>query len=126
MSDTPKQVGNTAETLEHTFPCPSTGKPLRLYSTTYSDGNPALIVSNESGDLHAVLSVNLPEAGPLLPRQYYIKGYSENADLAQTLFESGILQPTGFSIPLSPWVEASICNLAAGSGTPTAPLEESN
>jgi len=90
------------------------GNQCELIQTTYSDGNPALIVEAagtlapdahpttelfRKGEPITTLSRNFPHSGIQLDEGiFWIKDFDENIQIAHTLQTAGILEPTGLAI----------------------------
>ena len=65
----------------------------KVNKTTYTDGNLAILLTDEMGGALAKLSVNLPEhAGSLGENQFFAKTYSENEELANDALNSGLFR----------------------------------
>lgn len=74
----------------------------------YLDENPAFVLYDKNGEELVVLSVNLPqEKDRLGPGEFFVKTWSENADLAREALASGLFIDTGKRVPTG-YVEAHI------------------
>lgn len=80
-----------------------------LVITKYLNNRPAIFIESVEGAKMGVLSVNLPEES-LEQDEIFIKDWSENEGLLDSLVQSGILIDTGKRHPVG-FVEAAICKL---------------
>ena len=76
----------------------------------YQNGGLALIlIGDEHGELVTVASINVPEFD--LPEgTIFIKDWSENAGILETLENAGVIKDTGETVP-SGFVNAKLCTL---------------
>lgn len=66
----------------------------RLLQGEYAYGGTAIMAETESGEPAFVLSVYVEDA-PLLPGEFWAKGWSENVGIADELVRRGIIERTG-------------------------------
>ena len=80
------------------------------FSRYQDNGRIAIVLfDDESGEQLFVASVNLPEVA--LPENHvFIKNWSENRGVLQSLVDAGILRSTGRRVPTG-YVEADECEL---------------
>ena len=95
------------------------GEALRLVPAGYYDtGRPALSLIDGDGAPYARLTVNLPDAPDLPEGNYYVKTWSENAEVARAVLASGLMLDTGQRVPTG-FVEAAVWNLSLTAGEPS-------
>lgn len=80
------------------------GTMLRLVTARYevNDNLAVRIVDAATGEPWATLSVNVIENGHLPDGVFYVKDWSENADIAQTVIDAGLIVPAcGIGVPIA-------------------------
>jgi len=70
------------------------GADLYIEFAKYGNNRTAVIVNDSDGQQYAVLSVNIPEAD-LEDGEFIVKNYSENQDIARSVFKTGWFVDTG-------------------------------
>ena len=82
------------------------GEHIKLEFRTYANGRTAIeAVDQETDEPIAALTVNFDEAEiPVEEGITFIKNYSENEGAMRTLFDAGIIEPTG-RVVLSGYVQ---------------------
>lgn len=75
----------------------------------YGNGQTALQLFDPSGEPLCTASVCLVN-DQQAPNQIFIKDWSENEGVLQSLIDAGILSDTGFRIPTG-YVEAAVCSI---------------
>ncbi len=77
---------------------------LSIYSTTYADGNYAVIAECYDADFgcdaaYGAISVNVPEeAHNLKEGEFFAKAYSEGLPLFNHLTSQGLIEPVGWGV----------------------------
>jgi hypothetical protein len=76
----------------------------KVNKTTYTDGNLAILLTDDMGGPLAKLSVNLPEHSEFLEEnQFFAKTYAENEEIAKDALKSGFFRELDKAI-MSGWV----------------------
>lgn len=76
----------------------------KVNKTTYTDGNLAILLTDDMGEPLAKLSVNLPEHSEFLKEnQFFAKTYAENEEIAKDALNSGFFRELDKAI-MSGWV----------------------
>ena len=68
------------------------GEALRLSLARYRNGNLAVEAIAADGEPYATLSVNMPPYDPLPEGVFFLKDWSENAEIAAAFIESGLIE----------------------------------
>jgi hypothetical protein len=69
---------------------------IHVVTSTYRHGDGLAVELVKNGEPFAVLSVNIPEAAHRLgPNEFFVKTWSENAEIANDALASGIFRYTG-------------------------------
>lgn len=68
------------------------GQTLRLREARYGNGNLAVEAIDLQGESYAVLSVNMPPYDALPEGVFFLKDWSENAEIAAAFIESGLIE----------------------------------
>jgi len=81
---------------------------LLIIGRHYADGGLAVLAQKaDTGEPFATLSANFPEAGPLKEGHFFLKTWSENAELADVLVRVGFFEPVEDGLTVhSGYVEA--------------------
>ncbi len=83
----------------------------KVTKTTYTDGNLAILLTDDMGGPLAKLSVNLPEHTSLLEEnQFFAKTYAENEEIAKDALKSGFFRQLDKAI-MSGWVTFPVWEL---------------
>jgi hypothetical protein len=69
------------------------GEPLTLRERPYPNRNLAVEAVTAAGEPYATLSVNMPPYDKLPDGVFFVKDWSENADIAEALLASGLVVP---------------------------------
>lgn len=76
----------------------------KINKTTYTDGNLAILLTDDMGGPLAKLSVNLPEHNHMLDEnQFFAKTYAENEEIAKDALKSGLFRQLDKAI-MTGWV----------------------
>jgi hypothetical protein len=95
MSDEEEGAATMPLTFKHH------GETLTVAIRQYENGTPAIVAVDETGLPFATLSVNVPGQSELLPPgAFFLKDYSENADVAESFMAQVPLTPTARVINL--------------------------
>ena len=83
------------------------GEDLTFHISHYIEGgDTAVVLATETGEMHAVLTVNIEDT-LLKEDEILVKTWSENEDIARACLETGFFEDTGLLVPTG-FVTASI------------------
>ena len=83
----------------------------KVNKTTYTDGNLAILLTDDMGGPLAKLSVNMPEHTSLLEEnQFFAKTYAENEEIANDALNSGLFRQLDKAI-MTGWVTFPVWEL---------------
>ena len=83
------------------------GEDLTFHISHYIEGgDTAVVLATETGEMYAVLTVNIEEI-PLMEGEILVKTWSENEEISKACLETGFFEDTGLKVPTG-FVTASV------------------